>query len=93
MSGSGPPGRVVPLDFLEQATAQPRFPIFPESETSFFLKVVDAQLTFEKDGSGGNRTRVRNGSYESSYRPAQTDYVRFPVDALGHRSLRFPAGA
>lgn len=29
-----------------QATAQPRFRIYPESETKFFLKVVDAQLTF-----------------------------------------------
>jgi CubicO group peptidase (beta-lactamase class C family) len=29
-----------------QLTGQPRFEIFPESETSFFLKVVDAQLSF-----------------------------------------------
>jgi D-alanyl-D-alanine-carboxypeptidase/D-alanyl-D-alanine-endopeptidase len=29
-----------------QATGQPRFEIFPESETEFFLKVVDAQITF-----------------------------------------------
>ena len=35
-----------------QATGQPRFPLFAESETRFFLKVVDAQLTFVKDGSG-----------------------------------------
>jgi serine-type D-Ala-D-Ala carboxypeptidase/endopeptidase len=35
-----------------QATGQPRFPIFAESETRFFLKVVDAQLTFVKDASG-----------------------------------------
>ena len=32
-----------------QATAQPKFPIFAESETEFFLKVVDAQITFAKD--------------------------------------------
>ncbi|HUD99698.1 MAG TPA: serine hydrolase [Bryobacteraceae bacterium] len=32
-----------------QATAQPRFEIFPESETEFFLKVVEAQITLEKD--------------------------------------------
>lgn len=30
-----------------QATGQPQFEIFPSSETEFFLKVVDAQLTFE----------------------------------------------
>ena len=33
-----------------QATAQPRFPIFAESDSTFFLKVVDAQLTFRLDG-------------------------------------------
>jgi len=33
-----------------QATAQPRFEIFAESESEFFLKVVDAQITFLKDG-------------------------------------------
>jgi hypothetical protein len=31
---------------------QPAFPIFPESETQFFYKVVDAQLTFVKDAQG-----------------------------------------
>jgi len=33
-----------------QATAQPRFAIFAESDSTFFLKVVDAQLTFRPDG-------------------------------------------
>jgi CubicO group peptidase (beta-lactamase class C family) len=33
-----------------QATAQPRFEIFAQSESEFFLKVVDAQVTFSKDG-------------------------------------------
>jgi hypothetical protein len=33
-----------------QATAQPRFPIFAESDSTFFLKAVDAQLTFRPDG-------------------------------------------
>ena len=35
-----------------QATKQPKFPLFPESETKFFLKVVDAQVTFVKDETG-----------------------------------------
>jgi hypothetical protein len=26
--------------------------LFPESETDFFLKIVDAQITFVKDASG-----------------------------------------
>jgi CubicO group peptidase (beta-lactamase class C family) len=35
-----------------QATAQPKFELFPESNQKFFLKVVDAQVTFEADGPG-----------------------------------------
>ncbi|MFQ6045683.1 MAG: serine hydrolase [Gemmatimonadales bacterium] len=35
-----------------QATGQPRFPVFPESETEFFYKVVDAQISFERDAAG-----------------------------------------
>jgi serine-type D-Ala-D-Ala carboxypeptidase/endopeptidase len=35
-----------------QATGQPRFPIYAESEADFFLKVVDAQITFVRDSSG-----------------------------------------
>jgi CubicO group peptidase (beta-lactamase class C family) len=35
-----------------QATGQSKFEIYPESETKFFLKVVDAQLEFVKDESG-----------------------------------------
>ena len=35
-----------------QATGQGKIEIYPESETKFFLKVVDAQLDFVKDSSG-----------------------------------------
>ncbi len=35
-----------------QATGQPKAELFPESETQFFLKVVDAQITFMKDEKG-----------------------------------------
>jgi len=34
------------------ATGQPEFRIYPESETSWFLKAFDAQLTFEFDENG-----------------------------------------
>lgn len=37
---------------MTQLTGQPAFQIFPESETDFFLKVVNAQLSFEKDDKG-----------------------------------------
>jgi serine-type D-Ala-D-Ala carboxypeptidase/endopeptidase len=35
-----------------QATDQPRFQVFAEAETKFFLKAVDAQITFVKDDKG-----------------------------------------
>jgi CubicO group peptidase (beta-lactamase class C family) len=35
-----------------QATGQPRFEIFPESETRFFLKVVDAEIEFVRGPDG-----------------------------------------
>lgn len=37
---------------MTQATGQEKVEIFPESETKFFLKVVDAQIEFLKDASG-----------------------------------------
>ncbi len=38
--------------FFVQMTNQPKLEIFPESEHHFFLKAVDAQITFETDGNG-----------------------------------------
>jgi len=35
-----------------QATSQPKLQIFPESALEFFLKAVDAQITFETDSTG-----------------------------------------
>jgi hypothetical protein len=34
---------------MTQATGQEKFPIFAESETKFFLKVVDAEIEFSGD--------------------------------------------
>ncbi len=42
--------------FIAQLTGQPAFRVFPESETEFFFRVVDAQLTFVKEN--GKVTRV-----------------------------------
>jgi CubicO group peptidase (beta-lactamase class C family) len=38
--------------FFAQLTGQPKFEIFAEGPRDYFLKVVDAQLTFETDSSG-----------------------------------------
>ncbi|WP_165419970.1 serine hydrolase [Edaphobacter modestus] len=35
-----------------QATGQKKFPIFPESESRFFMKVVDAEIEFHTDDKG-----------------------------------------
>jgi CubicO group peptidase (beta-lactamase class C family) len=37
---------------MAQATGQPKFEIFASAPGEFFLKVVDAQITFVKDASG-----------------------------------------
>ena len=42
---------------FEQATGQPKVEIFPESARDYFLKVVDAQITFDTD-SGGKATSL-----------------------------------
>lgn len=46
-----------------QATGQGKLPVFPESETAFFYKVVDAQLTFElgPDGKATGLVLHQNG--------------------------------
>ena len=44
--------------FFAQLTGQPRFEIFEERPKDFFLKVVDAQFTFEVDAGGRDATAV-----------------------------------
>jgi len=44
--------RRVDNGLVVQATGQPEFPAFVESETTFYLTVVDAKLTFKRDDQG-----------------------------------------
>jgi len=37
---------------MTQLTGQPKFPVYAESTTKFFLRVVEAQLEFQKDADG-----------------------------------------
>lgn len=46
---------------MMQATGQPKLPLFSESETSFFLKVVDAQIEFVKTGDAVNALILHQG--------------------------------
>jgi len=59
--------------YLTQATGQGEIEIFPESETRFFAKVMDAQITFVKspDGSVNEITIRQNGSDRSAKRVKQ----------------------
>ena len=43
--------RLVDGHLTTQLSGQPAFPLFAETETKFFLKVVDAQVAFFKDAS------------------------------------------
>jgi hypothetical protein len=48
---------------MAQLTGQPKFPIFAESETLFFYKIVEATLEFQQDASGAaTAVRLRQGS-------------------------------
>ncbi len=50
---------------LTQATGQQEFEVFPASETEFFLKVVDARITFVKGSDGKvNELVLRQGGRE-----------------------------
>lgn len=48
---------------IAQATGQPTFEIFPKSNNEFYLKVVNAQLVFNKDDAGkvASVTLFQNG--------------------------------
>ncbi|HKW17467.1 MAG TPA: serine hydrolase [Terriglobales bacterium] len=39
-------------ELFAQATGQPKFQLFPEGDRDYFLKVVDAQITFNTDAQG-----------------------------------------
>jgi CubicO group peptidase (beta-lactamase class C family) len=63
MPGGGPTGTpmVVALNGNQLTTKlgnQPALPIFPQSETMFFLKVVDAQIEFPKDDGSGKASQL-----------------------------------
>ena len=48
---------------MAQLTGQPKLPIFAESETLFFFKIVEATLEFQKDASDAvTAVRLRQGS-------------------------------
>jgi len=55
---------------LEQLGNQPKFPIFPEGDRRFFLKVVEARLTFDvgPQGKATQLTLHQNGTDQTARR-------------------------
>jgi hypothetical protein len=70
----GPANMVVTLEGNQlsgKLGIQPNIPIFPESETVFFLKVVDAQIEFPKDDGSGKASQLvlhQNGRDQTAKR-------------------------
>ena len=44
--------KLVDGHLITQATGQPEIPIYARTETTFFPKVIEAEITFEKDPTG-----------------------------------------
>jgi CubicO group peptidase (beta-lactamase class C family) len=73
---------------------QPRLEIFPKSETEFFLKVVDAQITFVKDANGKVVRAVHHQNGHTLYAPRLEDIVEIkpPPAALAAIVGRYDYG-
>lgn len=73
---------------MAQLSGQQKFQLFPESETRFFVKVVDAQVDFVKDASGAVTQAVlhQNGrdmkATKKSDRVAERTAVALPKSSL-----------
>lgn len=69
--------------FFTQATGQGQAEIFPSSDSTFFLKIVDAQVTFHKakDGKADKLTLHQNGNHiarrVTSYAPTAEDLKEY----------------
>ncbi|HTB10008.1 MAG TPA: serine hydrolase [Bryobacteraceae bacterium] len=73
-----------------QLTGQPKFEIFPKAEHEFFLKVVDAQLTFAvgSDGKATQLTLHQNGMNQTALRLNEADVKRM-AEAQAAAAKRF----
>ena len=70
---------------------QAAIPIFPESETMFFLKVVDAQIEFPKDDTQGKASQLilhQNGRDQTAKRLDDAEFKRI-ADAAAVTAKRF----
>jgi hypothetical protein len=70
-----------------QLTGQPRFEIFPKSETDYFWKVVDAQVTFVKDSSGKVTKAVHHQNGATINAPRLEDVTPVKVDSAAYDAV------
>ena len=63
-----------------QLGGQPRFEIFPKSDTEFFWKVVDAQVTFVKDASGKVVSAVHHQGGQTIHAPRLADVAEIKLE-------------
>ncbi|NIJ52822.1 serine hydrolase [Dyadobacter arcticus] len=61
--------------FMTQATGQPWFEVFPSSDSTFFLKVVEASVIFHKpkEGKVTRITLLQNGEHPATRVESQPD--------------------
>ena len=64
-----------------QLTGQPRFEIYPKSETEFFWKVVEAQVTFVKDETGVVTKAIHHQNGATITAPRIKDQLETKVDS------------
>jgi hypothetical protein len=67
-----------------QLAGQPRYEIFPKSETEFFWKVVEAEVAFVKDDQGKVTKAIHRQSGRTIHAPRLPDVqeVKLSADAL-----------
>jgi CubicO group peptidase (beta-lactamase class C family) len=75
---------VVGTQLQSQLGAQPVVPLFAESDTVFFPRIVDAELTFELDAAGNATalTLLQNGQKRRAPRIAERREVDVPLAVL-----------
>jgi hypothetical protein len=83
-----PNGLVLKFDVIENnlnlVLPNEKFILYPESETDFFLKAFDAQITFNRDDSGQVTELVlhQGGSHPVGKRKIETQEVKLTAEQL-----------
>jgi CubicO group peptidase (beta-lactamase class C family) len=78
---------------MAQPTGQPKLEILPESETEFFIKIVDAKFTFVKDDKGKvTHVVLRQGTREEKAKRIEPDAPEPQSPAVPKTAGEAPGG-